>query len=103
MFGSMAELTKEQEAAFLKWKATLPTRLQSEKDYDLRGFWLENPNWSADSPEAHMTDKFKLPNHPLFSVESTYYKPGMKAGYWKGEKYIPLKEGEKPPKLGLGR
>jgi hypothetical protein len=30
-------------------------------------------------------------------------KPKMKAGYWKGEEYVPLREGEKPPKLGLDR
>jgi len=95
-------LAKEQEASFQKWKETLPSRLQSESDYDLKGFWLENPNWSPNDPDAHMTDKFKLPNHPLFSVESKYYKEGMKSGYWKGDEYVPIKEGEVAPRPSLG-
>jgi hypothetical protein len=39
---------------------------------------------------GHFPDTFKLPGHPTFSTESIYYRPGMKAGYWQGEKYKPL-------------
>ncbi len=45
----------------------------------------------------HWPDTFKLPGHPTFSVESIYYRPGMQAGYWEGDKYIPLKTGQLAP------
>lgn len=76
------------------WKSKLPKNLQYEGDYDLKGFYKENPNFSAKKGE-HMTDKFKLPNHPTFSNESKYYREGMKAGKWEGDKYIPIPAIEK--------
>lgn len=84
-------LDKTQEAGFQKWKSTLPARLQSENDYDLRGFYKNNPNWSPDSPDAHMTDEFKKPNHPTFSNESKYYNPSTAdmGGKWNGDVFLP--------------
>jgi hypothetical protein len=38
----------------------------------------------------HFPDTYKLPGHPTFSIESQYYKPGMKAGRWEDGKYIPI-------------
>jgi len=76
------------------WRSKLPKNLQYEGDYDLRGFYKENPNFSAKEGE-HMTDKFKKPNHPTFSNESKYYREGMKAGKWEGDKYIPIPAIEK--------
>jgi len=35
-----------------------------------------------DPITGHFPDTFKLPGHPTFSVESKYYKPGMKAIKW---------------------
>jgi hypothetical protein len=85
-------LSNKEEISYNKWKSTLPENLQYEDDYDLRGFWKENPTWTPENQDVHMTDKFKLPNHPTFSVESQYYEPGMKAGYWEGEEYVPFEQ-----------
>lgn len=84
-------LQSSQEAAYQQWKATLPPRLQYEGNYDLRGFWQKNPNFSVDKPGQHMTDEFKLPNHPTFSDESKYFGPETRhlAGHWNGDVYTP--------------
>ena len=83
-----------QESAYQTWRSKLPKRLQYEGNYDLRGFWKENPKFTAVEGQ-HMTDKFKLPNHPTFSNESQYYDetPGQ-GGYWKGGTFVPN------PKIG---
>lgn len=82
--GGGTVLQKGEEAKYQKWKSSLPTRLQYEEDYDLKGFWKENPTWSPSVPGAHMTDKYKLPNHPTFSNESVYFNNATKdrAGHW---------------------
>lgn len=96
------KLTEKEEIKYQRWKRTIPKNLQYEEDYDLRGFWKENPTWTADNPKVHMGDKFKLQNHSTFSNESKYYNdpalsnyipnkaPNVQnGGYWKGNKYIP--------------
>jgi uncharacterized protein YjgD (DUF1641 family) len=77
-----------EDEQYQKWRSTLPKNLQYESDYDLKSFWKENPTWTPDNKDVHMTDKYKLPNHPTFSNESMYYKPGMKAVQWKGDKPV---------------
>lgn len=79
------------EVMFERWRSRLPERLRHDEDYDLRGFYRKNPGWSLDSPEAHMTDEFKLPNHPTFSNESRYYGPATQqyGGHWAGDVYVP--------------
>jgi hypothetical protein len=76
--------------AYQKWKANLPRELQYEGDYDLRGFYKQNPDFSA-SPGQHMTDEFKLPNHPTFSDESRFYSPNtaQMGGHWQGDVFLP--------------
>jgi hypothetical protein len=56
--------------------------------YDARGAWKEG----LRSTKEHLPDTYKLPGHPTFSVESKYYKPGMKAGKWEGGKFVPYEE-----------
>ena len=76
------KLTEIEERKFQRWlKKT--GREGDLVDYDLRGAWKEN---AKESAKGHLTDKFKKPNHPTFSVESIYYKKGMKAGKWIVEK-----------------
>jgi len=79
------------DTAYQNWRNKLPKNLQYEGDYDLYSFWKENPTWSPDTPGAHMTDKYKLPNHPTFSNESMYFNKSNKdsAGYWQDNMYIP--------------
>lgn len=86
-----------RDDGYEKWRAKLPARLQSDADYDLRGFYRKNPNWSPDAPDAHMTDEFKLPNHPTFSNESRYYNKSTErlGGHWAGNVFIPNDPGVK--------
>ncbi len=81
------------DGGYLAWKNKLPKNLQYEGDYDLRGLYNENPNVQP-SANLHFPDTYKLPNHPTFSIESKYYKPGMKAGIWGGgdEQYLSIQE-----------
>jgi hypothetical protein len=43
-----------------------------------------------DKKDFHFPDTYKLPTHPTFSDQSQYYQPGMKAGRWEGDTYIPI-------------
>lgn len=85
------QLSPGEEAAYQKWRSSLPKNLQFEGDYDLRGFYRKNPRFTVDDPSQHMTDEFKLPNHPTFSDESRYYNEQTKhlGGHWEGDVYIP--------------
>lgn len=78
---------KNKDTEYLKWKSKLPKNLQYEGDYDLRGFYNENSNFNVNDPNQHLTDRYKLPNHPTFSNESKYFnmvQPQIlnQAGYW---------------------
>lgn len=84
--------SSSNEQKYQEWRSKLPKNLQYEGDYDLKGFYEENPNFSISNPNQHLTDKYKLPNHPTFSNESKYYKFGMKAGKWENEKFIPIEQ-----------
>lgn len=79
-----------EEEQYQTWRSNLPKNLQYEGDYDLRGFWKENPNFEVKTKDDHLTDKFKLPNHETFSNESKYYKPGMKAVKWVNDQPVPI-------------
>lgn len=49
-------------------------------DYDLRGAWAQQGG--GDLGSAHLTDTFKLPNHPTFSSGSRYATPEQPGGVW---------------------
>ena len=85
------KLTEPEQMKYDVWRSMLPKNLQYEGDYDLKGFYKENPNWTPNDPNSHMTDKYKLPNHPTFSNESMYFNLSNKdsAGYWQNNMYIP--------------
>lgn len=42
-------------------------------DYDLRGFYNQYGTLSPQATNGHLTDEYKYPVHPTFSVESNYY------------------------------
>ena len=71
------ELTPTAEALFQQQAAA---RLGDTQDYDLRGAWAEQGG--GDLGDAHLTDKFKLPNHPTFSSGSIYSTPEQPGGVW---------------------
>ena len=82
------KLSEREELKYQRWRSTIPKNLQYEGDYDLRGFWKENPTWKADDPKVHMGDKYKMSTHPTFSNESKYAvgENKDKAGSWSYEK-----------------
>jgi len=92
------KLNSTEEKEFQRWRNTLPISLQSDYDYDLRGFWKENPNFKIKNQDDHLTDKFKKPNHPTFSTESIYSTKDNPGGTWRKQfgQYIftPSKEQE---------
>lgn len=42
-------------------------------DYDLRGFYNQYGTLAPQATNGHLTDEYKYPSHPTFSVESKYY------------------------------
>lgn len=52
-----------------------------------KGLAQWHSEWIKDG--MHWSDKYKLPGHPTFSVESKYYEPGMSAGHWENDNYVP--------------
>jgi len=98
-------LTSEEEKTFQKWvketEKTLGRPLgidEPDSYYDYRGFWKaiqdKDPNTAMVvdpvHKDVHFPDTWKQPGHPTFSIESRYYQPGMRAGYWKDNEYIPI-------------
>lgn len=83
---------KDKDTDYQNWKNSLPSNLQYEGDYDLRGYYnkygavIINKNSTQ-----HLTDEFKLPNHKTFSNESIYYNYSTmpQGGHWNGDVYIP--------------
>jgi len=86
----MASSLLAKKMTFEEWKAKYAPH-DSGQDYDLRGAWEAG---LIPGPDQHFPDTFKKPNHPTFSIESKYWKPGMAAGRWEGEQYIPMSAAE---------
>jgi hypothetical protein len=66
-------------------------------DYDLEAAYKNLPlktmqAWAKDPEKNHLPDTYKKPNHPTFSNESMYYKEGMPAVKWEGDKPIPINQ-----------
>ena len=84
---------------FDKWYQYVSTTLgldpnpdDPEHHYDYRGYYddlvKQGKQYEVIPEGFHFPDTYKLPGHPTFSVESKYYKPGMDAGHWEGDKFI---------------
>src|SRR5690348_15736433 len=76
----------EARLTFNQWKQKYAPR-DSGEDYDLQGAYEAG---IVPSANQHFPDTFKKPNHPTFSIESKYWKPGLPAGRWEGETFIPM-------------
>ncbi|MDO9528023.1 MAG: hypothetical protein Q7J27_02565 [Syntrophales bacterium] len=90
---------KEEVEAFNAWLEKNGDRdpFNPAQHYDLLGAFRAGinrtdtkGNFASFNNGGHLPDTFKLPGHPTFSIESKYYKKGMPAGRWEGEKYIPI-------------
>jgi hypothetical protein len=75
--------------SFAEWKSKHAPN-DSGEDYDLQAAYEAG----LTPDKGHFSDIFKKPNHPTFSIESTYWKPGMAAGRWEGEKFIKMNADE---------
>lgn len=87
------KLNKTEEKDYSAWKKNFPERLQSDKDYDLKGFFKEfGKEPIPQGEDFHLVDKYKLPNHATFSSESKYYNPETESlgGNWmnRGDKWV---------------
>lgn len=85
------KLTPQEEKQFQTW-ASQNNRQNDAYDYDIRGAWKETISGSmSEDARGHLGDKYKKPNHPTFSDQSTYNGvDGNKGGTWKeleGGKY----------------
>ena len=74
------ELTPKEEALFSVWRKTLPTNLQNDTDYDLRGAFKDG---LTPDDRNHFNDKYKKPNHITFSDQSMYHSGDTPGGQWK--------------------
>ena len=85
----ITDLNLGDEIAYQMEKANSPFANDSGIDYDYRGFYKKYGNLSPQATNGHLTDEFKLPNHPTFSVESRYYNGQPHAIDWRqdGWKY----------------
>lgn len=80
-------LDATQESQFQNWaaaqsKVTGRDVASDTYDYDLRGFWKANPDFSYADPSQHLTDQYKKPNHPTFSTQSQYHNSDNPGGTW---------------------
>ena len=66
-------LNLSDELKFQIAKANSPFRNDSGYDYDYRGFYNKYGNLTPQATNGHLTDEYKKPNHPTFSIESNYY------------------------------
>lgn len=76
------QLTPQEEISFQMEKSRSPFAQDSGIDYDYRGFYKKYGNLTPQATNGHLTDEFKLPNHPTFSVESRYYTGQPNAVDW---------------------
>jgi hypothetical protein len=59
-------------------------------NYDYRGYFAKHGGTPVGAGQ-HLTDEFKLPSHPTFSVESRFARgrDKRKAGHWAGDTFVP--------------
>lgn len=52
-------------------------------DYDMKGYYLDNPGTNPNAEGQHYPDTYKKPWHPTFSDESMYHGvAGNQGGSW---------------------
>lgn len=71
-------LTLDQEQNYSKTFGS-----DASSDYDMRGYFLDNPDKIANPEGQHYPDTYKKPWHPTFSDESMYNGvAGNQGGSW---------------------
>ena len=51
-------------------------------NYDYRGYYQKYGTLNPNSPNMHLTDEFKTPNHITYSNESKFNTPNNQGGVW---------------------
>lgn len=82
-------LPLDREIDYYLTKQQSPFANDSGYDYDYRGYYSKYGSFNPSS-NMHLTDEFKKPNHPTFSVESIYYTGQPYAINWNKEPYKTL-------------
>lgn len=59
----------------------IPEPTQANPDYDYAGY-VAKYGVPDQSKGQHLTDEFKLPEHPTFSTYSSYASPDIQGGQW---------------------
>jgi len=77
------QLTPSEEKSFEKW-AKDNHKTKDAYDYDIRGAWKELTSGTmTQADNGHLGDKYKKPNHPTFSDQSSYHgTDGAVGGKW---------------------
>lgn len=75
-------LSPHDEILYQVEKYNSPFSNDSGIDYDYRGFYKKYGALQPQATNGHLTDEFKLPNHPTFSVESKFYNGQPYAVDW---------------------
>ena len=90
------QLNPLMEKMYKSW--AMENNVPLSNDYDMRGYFLDTimgkarpTEINASDNQMHFPDTYKLPNHPSFSNESMYAKPG-ETRHWV-ENPAPYKEG----------
>lgn len=85
------QLTPQEEQAFRQWVQQKGVPFDPNAaivDYDMRGFWKEQPKLAqAWQRGHHFPDTYKTPYDTTFSAESKYAKPGTPF-IWQGNNLI---------------
>lgn len=71
-------------------KSMSPFNMDSGYDYDYRGYYNKYNTLNPYASNGHLTDEFKKPNHPTFSIESRYYSGQPYAVDWDKDPYKTL-------------
>lgn len=81
----------EDQSAYESWRDRQSSLLGrdmklDEQDYNLPMYWAMGPRRTGEDlkPDTHLTDEYKMRQHPTFSDQSIYHQPnqGVEGGRW---------------------
>ena len=85
-------LSPKETIAYMLAKKNSDFANDSGYDYDYKGYWKQYGGFDTNAANGHLTDEFKKPNHPTFSIESNYYNGQPYAVDWNSPAYKFLSE-----------
>ena len=82
VFGTMGTFLPLRQEIGYQLDKSLTRPYDTGYDYDLRGFYNKYGTLQPQSTNGHLTDEYKYPIHPTFSIESNYYNGQPYAVDW---------------------